>query len=211
MQVSSTQSKTEEFWNAATHALGIVLGITGLIVLLKYDSNKTAYSTISIVIYALSIIVLFSASTMYHLAQKESWKKILRKFDHISIYYLIAGTYTPVALITLEHSSGWWIFWTVWGIAVLGTILKVFYTGRFEKLSLSLYILMGWLIIFDISTLIQLQSELGTNLLVAGGLFYTSGTFFYVKHRIPFNHVIWHLFVLFGSIAHFLYIFFAVI
>lgn len=205
------QSKREEIWNTATHALGIVLGITGLAVLLQYDNNKTDYSKISIIIYCLSITILFTASTMYHAAQNEGWKKNLRKFDHISIYYLIAGTYTPVALITLEHSSGWWLFWSVWSIAIFGTLLKVLYTGRFEKLSLILYVIMGWLIIFDISSLVQLQSQLGTNLLIAGGLFYTLGTIFYVKHRIPYNHVIWHFFVLFGSISHFLYIFYAVI
>lgn len=205
------QSKTEEIWNASSHALGMILGIMGLFVLLLFDTNKTAYSTMSILIYAFSIIFLYAASTMYHGIQLDTWKSILRRIDHIGIYYLIAGTYSPVALITLEESSGWLLFWTVWGIAFIGTILKVFFTGKFELISVFLYIIMGWLIVFDINNLVQLQSQLGTILLILGGLFYTFGIIFYVKHRIPYNHVIWHFFVLFGSIFHFFYIFLAVI
>lgn len=205
------QSKTEEIWNATTHGLGILLGIIGLFILLYFDTNKTIYSTMSIFMYAISIIILYTASTMYHGIQNDTWKNLLRRIDHISIYYLIAGTYTPVALITLEESSGWLLFWTVWGIALIGTGLKIFFTGRYEKFSVLLYIIMGWLIVFDISNLVQLQSSLGTNLLILGGLCYTLGIIFYVKHRIPYNHVIWHFFVLFGSIFHFFYILFAVI
>lgn len=205
------QTKTEETWNAATHGLGILLGIAGLVILLHFNTNKTEYSTMSIIIYAISIITLYTASTLYHGIQNDTWKNILRRIDHISIYFLIAGTYTPVALITLEESSGWLLFWTVWGIALIGTVLKVFFTGKFEKFSILLYIIMGWLIVIDIKNLILLQSTLGTILLMIGGLFYTLGIIFYVKHRIPYNHVIWHFFVLFGSIFHFFYIFFAVI
>jgi hemolysin III len=200
------QTKTEEIWNAATHGIGAVLGIVGLILLLLFDSHKTEYSTLSIILYGGSIIGLFAASTIYHAVSNLNWKTICRKIDHISIYLLIAGTYTPVALITLEETSGWLIFWIVWGIAAFGTILKVFYTGKFEILSLLLYLIMGWLIVIDFSNLVELQSALGITLLAIGGAFYTFGIVFYVVEKIPYNHVIWHFFVLGGSISHFFFI-----
>ncbi|MCW9036400.1 hemolysin III family protein [Altibacter sp.] len=205
------QTKKEELWNATSHALGIILGVVGLVLLLIFDSEKTAYSTFSIIIYSFSIILLFSASTIYHAVTHESWKETCRKIDHISIYFLIAGTYTPVALISLEASSGWYLFWTVWGIAALGTVLKIFFTGRYEIISLLLYLIMGWLIVVDLENLLEQQSTLGIALLMLGGAFYTIGILFYAIRKIPFNHVIWHFFVLGGSIAHFFFIFLDVI
>ena len=199
-------SKKEELWNSISHALGIVLGVVGLILLLIFDTEKTPYSTMSILFYTLSIILLYSASTLYHAIGNIRWKSILRKIDHISIYFLIAGTYTPVALISLEHESGWALFWTVWIIAAVGTLLKIFLTGRFEALSLLLYLVMGWLILFDLSTLTEVQSALGLSLLGVGGLMYTVGILFYVVRKIPYNHTIWHFFVLAGSIFHFFFI-----
>jgi channel protein, hemolysin III family len=200
------QSKTEEIWNSASHAMGVLLGIVGLVLLLIFDSGKTAYSTLSILLYALSIIVLYSASTLYHAVRDIRRKNIFRSLDHISIYLLIAGTYTPIALISLEASSGWLIFWIVWGIAALGTILKIFFTGRFELLSVLLYLIMGWLIVIDFSNLMVIQSTLGLILLMLGGAFYTLGILFYAIEKIPYNHVIWHFFVLGGSISHFFFI-----
>lgn len=204
-------TKREEFWNTISHVLGILLGVVGLILLLIYDTHKTNYSTMSVLIYGFSIILLYSASTIYHAITKIERKKILRKIDHISIYFLIAGTYTPVALISLENSSGWPLFWTVWGIAVFGTMLKIFFTGRFEVISLILYLVMGWLIVFDIQNVLELHSSLGLTLLALGGASYTLGIVFYVIEKIPFNHAIWHLFVLAGSIFHFFFIFLDVI
>lgn len=200
-------TKTEELWNTISHALGIALGIAGLVLLLVFDSNKTEYSTMSVLIYAISVVILYSASTLYHAVSHVKWKPILRKLDHISIYFLIAGTYTPVALISLESGSGWTLFWTVWGIAAFGTILKIFFTGKFETISLLLYLVMGWLIVFDIGSVTQVQSTLGLTLLALGGACYTLGIIFYVGQRIPFNHAIWHVFVLAGSIFHFFFIF----
>ncbi|MBZ0327458.1 MAG: hemolysin III family protein [Altibacter sp.] len=200
------QSKKEEVWNSASHSLGILLGVVGLVLLLIYDSGKTVYSTFSILLYTCSIIVLYSASTLYHAVRDIKQKNIFRSLDHISIYLLIAGTYTPVALISLEASSGWLIFWIVWGIAALGTILKIFFTGRFELFSVLLYLIMGWLIVIDFSSLIAIQSTFGLILLMLGGAFYTLGIVFYAIEKIPFNHVIWHFFVLGGSISHFFFI-----
>jgi hemolysin III len=204
-------TKKEELWHAISHAIGIVLGVVGLILLLVYDTDRSDYSTLSILLYGISIIVLYTASTIYHAVSHEKWKFILRKIDHISIYLLIAGTYTPVALIALKDSAGWILFWVVWGIAALGTMLKIFFTGKFEILSLLLYLVMGWLIAFDFSNLVSNQSELGITLLVIGGLFYMLGIIFYVVRRIPYNHLIWHFFVLGGSISHFLFIFLDII
>lgn len=203
--------KYEEQYNAISHALGIVLGIVGLILLIIFDSQQSEYSTMSILFYGISIILLYTASTIYHAVTHERWKFIFRKIDHISIYFLIAGTYTPVALITLNEDAGWTIFWTVWGIAAAGTLLKIFFTGRFEILSLVLYLVMGWLIVFDIQDLLTHTTDLGANLLMLGGAFYTIGIIFYAIPKIPYNHFIWHLFVLAGSISHFLFIFLDVI
>ena len=201
----------EEFWNALSHAVGILLGITGLVFLLVYYRELTSYSLMSILIYGFSIILLYTASTIYHFVRHVRWKEILRRIDHISIYFLIAGTYTPVALITLEKGAGWILFWSVWGIAALGTVLKIFFTGRFEVFSLALYLFMGWLIVFDFNELVAGTSTLGRNLLIFGGVLYMLGIVFYVVRKIPYNHLIWHFFVLGGSISHFLFIFLDVI
>lgn len=201
----------EEKLNALSHGIGILLGIVGFYLILKFDSQKTEYSTISLVVYSISIILLFLASTLYHYVSTQSVKLNLRVLDHICIYYLIAGTYTPVALITLEEGNGWLIFYTVWGIAMVGTILKLFFTGKFEVLSLILYLFMGWLIVFDLQNLLSNTSKTGLYLLMLGGFFYTTGIFFYAFKRIPYNHLIWHFLVLGGAISHWLYIAFAVI
>ncbi|MCQ0112964.1 PAQR family membrane homeostasis protein TrhA [Zhouia amylolytica] len=205
------QTRKEEFWNAMSHGVGIILGIIGLVFLLLTDSDKTPYSTLSIILYAISVIVLFSASTIYHAVEDLELKQMWRKADHISIYFLIAGTYTPVSLITLENGSGWLIFGVVWAVAILGTVLKVFFTGKYEIFSLLLYLFMGWLIIFDIQDLIANVSQLGLNLLMLGGAFYTLGTVFYAIKKIPYNHVIWHFFVLGGAVSHYFFILLEVI
>jgi len=196
----------EERWNTYSHAIGIVLGIIGLIVLLVNDSYKTEYSTISIILYGLSMIMLYTASTSYHAIHKAKLKPLLRKLDHISIYFLIAGTYTPLALISLESGSGWTIFYIVWGSTILGTFLKIFFTGKFELISLLLYLLMGWLVVFYYEDVIAAHSVKGLSFLIAGGVFYTLGTLFYAYNKIPYNHAIWHFFVLAGSVCHYLFI-----
>lgn len=201
----------EEKLNAISHAIGVLLGVIGFYFLLKLDTYKTEYSTISLVIYSISIILLFSASTLYHYVSTQSVKMKLRVLDHICIYYLIAGTYTPVALITLEEGNGWLIFFIVWGIALGGTILKLFFTGKFEVLSLILYLFMGWLIVFDLQSLLINTPRSGLFLLLLGGFFYTAGIFFYAFKGIPHNHLIWHFLVLGGAISHWFYVALAVI
>ncbi|MCF7560924.1 hemolysin III family protein [Sabulilitoribacter multivorans] len=205
------QTPFEEKLNAISHAIGAIFGVVALVLLINYDNNKANWSLFSVIIYGISIIILFSASTFYHAVKGEKRKHYFRIVDHISIYFLIAGTYTPVCLIALEQSLGWSLFWAVWVIAAFGVILKLFFTGKFEVFSTLLYLVMGWLIVFDFSNLSNTISNDGVLLLFAGGLAYTVGIVFYVFQKIPFNHVIWHLFVLAGAVCHFFMIFFYVI
>ncbi|MFD1061958.1 hemolysin III family protein [Winogradskyella litorisediminis] len=207
----SLQTKREELLNAWSHGFGALLGIIGLIALiLDVDSTKPWY-LFSVVIYGLSIIILFLASTLYHAINSEALKKKFRIVDHISIYLLIAGTYTPVLLIVLSDSLGWPLFYAVWGIAIFGVVLKLFFTGKFEFFSTLLYLVMGWLIVFDFSTLSEIMHPNGILWLFSGGLFYTVGIVFYAIHKIPYNHVIWHFFVLAGAICHFMMMYLYVI
>lgn len=198
--------KEEEHWNTGTHALGIVLGIAGASLMIPAIASGDGIARFAVWIYSLSVIVLFTASTLYHAVADPRIKRRLRILDHISIYFLIAGTYTPVALITLRDAGGWTLFWLVWGMAAFGTILKLFFTGRFEVFSLLLYLFMGWLIVVDLGSLMELLSAKGKLLLMIGGGFYTIGILFYAIRKIPFNHAIWHLFVLGGAISHWLMI-----
>lgn len=205
------QSVLEERLNAWTHGLGALMGIAGLVLLISFTNHKTDWSLFSVILYGISIILLFSASALYHSVKGEKRKHYFRIIDHISIYVLIAGTYTPVTLIGLNESLGWQLFWTVWAIAGFGLILKLFFTGKFEIFSTLLYLVMGWLIVFDFSNLSNLIGTNGIALLFAGGAFYSIGIIFYIFERIPYNHVIWHLFVLGGAICHYLMIFLYVV
>ncbi|OIQ30288.1 MAG: hemolysin III family protein [Bacteroidetes bacterium MedPE-SWsnd-G2] len=203
----SIQTPFEEKLNTWSHGIGIILGIIGLVLLISYNDHTIAWSMFSVVVYGISIILLFSASTLYHATTNEHKKHLYRIFDHIGIYVLIAGTYTPVLLIMLNNSKGWPLFYAVWGIAAFGVFLKVFFTGKFELFSTLLYLVMGWLIVFDFDQLSEVMNPNGILWLFAGGMFYTIGIIFYAIKRIPYNHVIWHVFVLCGAICHFIMIF----
>ncbi|MCJ7465097.1 MAG: hemolysin III family protein [Maribacter sp.] len=211
LKSSGISLKTEEKLNVVSHAVGALYGVIGLFLLLDHNSHKTPFSVVSIAIYSMSFIAMFAVSTAYHLATDPHIKIKLRVLDHINIYFLIAGTYTPLALISLPDQNGWSIFYTVWGIAVAGTLFKLFYTGRFEFVSLLLYLAMGWLIMADFHNLLEKTSSLGIALLFLGGAFYTLGILFYAWERIPYNHFIWHLFVLAGALSHWLFIYFDVV
>lgn len=197
----------QEMLNTISHGLGVVLGIIGLIFLLIKDRNITYYSTLSIWIFGISLIVLYASSTIYHFFINENLKKKARVFDHMSIFLLIAGTYTPICLITLEKSSGWTIFSIVWSIAALGIFMKIFLTGKVDKLSLLLYLVMGWLLIFDIKNVVHLMNNQALLFLILGGILYTVGTIFYIKDKMPYAHFIWHLFVLGGSVSHYVVVY----
>jgi hemolysin III len=209
--INFTTLPKEETYNATSHGLGAIVSILGIAILFVSNEYKTSFSVLGISLYGLGMIGLFTASTIYHAVPRGRLKEKLRILDHISIYFLIAGTYSPVTLILLEETSGWVLFSIVWGIAFLGTILKLFFTGKFEFISLLLYAIMGWLVIFDLDNLRLVTSEKGIQLLFLGGIFYTIGILFYAVKKIPYNHFIWHLFVLAGAFCHWLFIFIDVV
>ena len=199
--------KEEEHWNTGTHGLGILLGLVGAVLMTLKVQGSDGLTRWSAWVYSVCFIVLFSASTIYHAVADPRIKRRLRILDHISIYLLIAGTYTPVALITLREGNGWWLFAAVWGMALFGTVLKLFFTGRFEIFSVFLYLLMGWLIVIDLPDLLDRLTPRGKNLLIAGGAFYTVGILFYAIRKIPYNHMIWHFFVLGGALSHWFFVY----
>lgn len=202
-----TQSSVEERWNTLTHGLAAVLGCIAMVfMLVKYDPEED-YALFGTLVYGMSIIILFTASALYHYSRDEKQKHYYRIVDHLSIYLLIAGTYTPVLLLGLRDSHGWLLFGLVWGIAFVGMILKLFYTGRFELFSTSLYLVMGWLIVIDFTNVSNYLGPNGVLWLFAGGLFYTVGILFYAFQKMQFNHVIWHVFVVAGAFCHFMMIY----
>ncbi len=205
-------SPFEEKLNIISHGIGIILGVVALIFLVLHAvQNGTPVHVVSFSIYGVSIIVLYLASTLYHKATKPLVRNRLRIFDHAAIYVLIAGTYTPFALVTLEGVVGWTIFGLVWGFALIGITLKLFFTGKFDKLSTLMYVFMGWIIIFAIKPLIANFSSEGLFWLLAGGVFYTIGAVLYSIQKLPLNHAIFHVFVLAGSICHFVSVYFYVL
>ena len=205
------QSYNEEVYNTITHGIGFLLSLIGFALLFVFHKYDNTRGIVAVILYGVSLSMLYFVSSIYHYEKDERRKQIYRKLDHISIYLLIAGTYSPVVLIVLDDSLGWTLFWLVWGIAILGTILKIFFTGRFETISLVLYLVMGWLIVFDMQALLQKVDTTSILLLAGGGIAYTVGIIFYVMDRIKYSHVIWHLFVLLGSILHYLFVFLKVI
>lgn len=201
-------SPGEELLNVVTHAVGLVLSIIGLFLLIKkaYHFQNIKF-LISFTIFGASLITLYAASTLYHSTGNLRRRYTFKIFDHIAIFILIAGTYTPFALVTLEGRTGWIILAVVWGIALLGTLLKLFFTGRFKLLSTLLYVGMGWVIIFAIKPLNENLSQEGLWWLMGGGLAYTIGAILYSVSRIDYNHAIFHFFVLLGSYCHFIAIY----
>ena len=202
----------EEKLNVITHGIGLVLSIVALILLILHANEMgTSRHIVSFTIFGTSLILLYSASTFYHYSQKPSIRHKLNILDHASIYVLIAGTYTPFTLVTLKGPLGWTIFGITWGIALLGVLLKLFYTGKYDKISTIAYVAMGWIIIFAVKPLIENLPLNGLYWLLAGGIFYTIGAILYSIKKIKFNHAIFHVFVLLGSFSHFMAIYFYVL
>ncbi|TAI49775.1 hemolysin III family protein [Flagellimonas allohymeniacidonis] len=197
----------EERWNAYSHGFGILLSLIGLLFWLNHFQGRSLEFKSGIIIYSASLILLFTASTVYHAVDDARTKRKLRVLDHISIYYLIAGTYTPVCLLALQESKGSLLLIIVWGMALFGTLLKLFFTGKFEVFSLLLYAFMGWSIVIDFNFLKEVLSSSGLFYLGLGGAFYTVGILFYAIRKIPYNHLIWHFFVLGGAISHWIMIY----
>ena len=198
----------EEFWNVITHGIGLLLSLVALSLLVVFASlNGTVWHIVSYTIYGVSLVTLYLASTAYHAAKRPKLKIRLNVFDHAAIYVLIAGTYTPLMLVTLRGPWGWSIFGVEWGLALTGIILKLFFTGRFDKVSTMAYVLMGWLAVIAIYPLVIHLSLGGLIWLFVGGIFYTVGAGFYLWNRLNYNHTIFHVFVLLGSFSHFVCIF----
>ena len=202
----------EEKINIISHGTGLFLSAVGLILLTVHAINDgTAIHIISFVIYGISLTILYGASTLYHSTKDSGLRYKYRIFDHVSIYILIAGTYTPFCMVTLHGSTGWIIFSITWGLALIGAILKLFYTGKYHIISTLMYVFMGWMAIFVIKSLIDNLPFAGLMWLLAGGLAYTFGAILYGIKRIEFNHAIFHMFVLVGSGTHFISIYFYVL
>ncbi len=196
--------KNEEFWNTVTHFAGVLLTIIGIPFLFYFNNEITIHSKLSLILFSIGLLLVYISSTLYHYAQNKQIKNKLRVFDHISIFYLILGSYAPVCLITLLESSGLIIFICVLILALTGTLIKIFFFEKSQFMSLVLYVLMGWLIILDLNNLFQLISTEARLLLIASGFSYTLGVVFYYFDSIKYFHSIWHIFVLLGSTFHYL-------
>jgi len=202
----------EENLNVISHAIGLVLSIIALILLVIYSSKYgSAKHIISFSIYGVSLIVLYAASTFYHNSKTSKLRQRLNIIDHASIYVLIAGTYTPFTMVILEGWVGWTIFGISWGLAFTGIILKLFYTGKYDRISTIAYVLIGWLIVFALKPLINNFPFNGLMWLLTGGVLYTIGAVLYRIKSIKYNHFIFHVFVLLASISHFIAVFFYIL
>lgn len=205
-------SLAEEIANSITHGLGVLLSIVGLVVLVYLAATRgDVWHIVSSSIFGATLILLYLSSTLYHSITAPRAKEVLRLLDHVAIYLLIAGTYTPFLLVNLRGPWGWSVFALVWGIALTGIILKISPLGQKRGLSLTLYLVLGWIILIAIKPLLIFLDPAGIRLLVAGGLAYTGGVIFYGWKSLPYNHAIWHLFVLAGSCFHFFAVLFYVI
>ena len=202
--ISVKDYKNEEFWNSLTHFIGVILTVLGTPLLFYFDNKFTSLSTLSIILFSFGLFSVYSSSSVYHFVIDPRLKKRLQILDHISIYYLILGSYAPVCLITLYEYSGINIFIVVLTLSIVGTLKKLFFTGRFKIISLLLYLAMGWLIVVEINLLFELLDSEAELLLIIGGLSYTIGIIFYTLDKIRYFHSIWHLFVLIGSVLHYL-------
>ncbi len=206
-------SVAEEIANSVSHGIGFILGIVGLVLLLAQaiDSQASAMAVTSYSLYGGSMILLFLASTLYHAIPHQRVKFWLQKLDHCAIYILIAGTYTPFLLVGLKSPLAHGLMVVIWSLALIGVLFKLAFIHRFEAMSVVTYLLMGWLSLVVIYQLALKLSAGGIWLLAAGGVIYSLGVIFYVSKRIPYNHAIWHGFVLGGSLCHFLAIYFYVL
>lgn len=197
-------TKGEEIANAITHGVAALLSVAGLVVLIVSSAiNGTALHVVTFTIFGATMVILYTSSTFVHALPKGKAKDVFEVLDHSSIYLFIAGTYTPFTLLVIQGAMGWSIFGVVWGIALFGIVFKVYFVKRFLFTSTLLYIGMGWLIVIGWSQITNNLESSGVYLLVAGGLCYTLGTIFYMWRGFKFHHMIWHLFVIAGTIFHY--------
>jgi hemolysin III len=202
----------EEIASSVTHGVGVVLAIAGLAVLVAFATlHGDAWHVVSCSIFGAALILCFTTSTLYHSVQAERIKHLLRTLDHTAIFLLIAGTYTPFLLVNLRGPWGWSLFAVIWGLTFAGIALRLFLKGRLHGLVVSVYIAMGWIVVVAVQPMLERVGTGGLVLLAAGGLAYTAGVIFYKWRRLPYNHAIWHGFVLAGAALHFFAVLFYVI
>ncbi len=205
-------TRTEEIANWTTHFIATLLSISALVLMVVYSARYgDVYHVVSSAVYGATLILLYAASTLYHLVPVSRAKDMFQKLDHAMIYLLIAGTYTPYTLVNLRGPWGWSIFGVVWGIALSGLLIDVFMSKRLRWLAVTIYLCLGWLIVIATKPLLVSLAGGGIVLLLAGGMFYSLGVIFYVWKTLPYQHAIWHVFVIAGSLCHFFSIFFYVI
>jgi hemolysin III len=194
----------EELVSAITHGVGAAVALAASAVLITLAAlYGDAWQLGAAIVFGITLLLLYVASTLYHAIQHPVLKGRLKVFDHCAIYLLIAGTYTPFTLIGLGGSLGWWLFGAIWALAVAGVIFKLFYTGRFQKLSTLIYVAMGWFAVIAAGPVVEALDVWTLGWLLAGGVAYTGGTYFYLHPRLPYAHAIWHLFVIAGSVCHY--------
>jgi len=206
------QTRAEEIGNATTHGMGAVLSLVAITLLILFALHQENYlKLVSGIVFGSTLLLMYLSSTIYHSISRPRLKHIFRIVDHASIYLLIAGSYTPFTLVTLQGTWGWTLFAIIWSLAAIGIVFKLFFVHQFEILSTLVYLLMGWMAIVAIKPIYQNLPAGGLECVVAGGLCYTVGVIFYAWERLKFSHVLWHLFVLAGSIFHFFAVLFYVV
>lgn len=199
----SAYTPREELANAITHGIGAAFSVAGLALLVTFAALRgDAWHVVSAAIFGATLVLLYTASTLYHSFHDAEVKRTLRKFDHAGIFLLIAGTYTPFLLVSLRGAWGWSLFGVVWGLGIAGVIMKFWLAGRFRLLSTLIYLGMGWIVVIAARPMIAAVPAGGLWLLLAGGLCYTGGTVFYLRKQMPYHHAVWHLCVLAGSACH---------
>ncbi|GAA5415728.1 UPF0073 inner membrane protein YqfA [Paraliobacillus ryukyuensis] len=194
----------EELANSITHGIGILISIAALVLLIVFASLQgSAWHVVSFTLFGATMVLLYTSSTILHSLRDGKAKDVFEILDHSSIYFFIAGTYTPFLFVVVQGTAGWTLFGIVWGLAIGGTIFKIFFVKKFLFISTILYIVMGWLIVFTWGPLTEKIAPNGIILLVIGGILYTVGAIFYMWRWFKFHHALWHLFVLAGTILHF--------
>ncbi|RUR30284.1 hemolysin III family protein [Vreelandella andesensis] len=213
-QEQSEFSIIEEWLHSITHGVGAVLSLIGMVVLLVVASlaaHIDPWKIVSLSLYGTTLVLLYTASTFYHGISHRRWKQRFQMLDHCAIYLLIAGTYTPFLLVNMRGTTGWALFTAVWSLALVGIGCKLLWPQRFELLRVVIYLLMGWMIVLASREMAASLSVTGITLLAAGGIIYTLGVVFYAVRAIPYNHAIWHLFVIAGSVCHYFAVYSAVL
>lgn len=213
---SATRAATyrfgEEIANAVTHGVGLMLAVVGMVVLVHQAVQQgDRWRVTAVTIYGASLVLLYAASTFYHALPQPRAKRVFKLLDHVAIYLLIAGTYTPFTLVTLRGGWGWTLFGLVWGLALLGILFELVFGERFKRLSLACYLALGWLAVIAAKPLLNTLAPGGIRLMVIGGLLYSLGAIFYVWRSLPYHHTFWHLFVLGASVAHYFCVLFYVV